>query len=354
LNGSGTVRNNTTATSGTLTLNTANGGGNFTGIIVDHTTGTGTVAVTKNGAGTQVLAGVNTYSGITTIAAGTLQLGNGTTDGVISNSSNITNSAALVYDIAGAESYSGIISGTGSVTMTGAGMQTLSGSNTYTGPTTVKSGTVNVLVAGALNGSTILDVQSGGAFVFSAIPQGYTVQPSQTLEGNGTVTGTVTIEAGGAIQPHDLAATSGTLSTGALMLSNSSTISLNLGATSGDDISSTGIITLGGTSTDLIALNVTLTSQPVINTTYTILSGASLQNNGLFSFNGTALSNGASFDLFFSNTEEQLMVTYGATSDTLTAISVPEPEAWTLLVGGAGLLVVIRRGRSRFSQISSS
>lgn len=40
--------------------------------------GTGSIAVTKNGAGTTVFSGTNTYSGGTNIAAGTLQVGSGT------------------------------------------------------------------------------------------------------------------------------------------------------------------------------------------------------------------------------------------------------------------------------------
>ena len=63
LNGSGTVNNATG--SGTISV----GAGNFTGTIVN---GTGTMALTKIGAGTLTLSGANTYTGQTTVNGGTL------------------------------------------------------------------------------------------------------------------------------------------------------------------------------------------------------------------------------------------------------------------------------------------
>src|SRR5207249_2285475 len=45
----------------------------FAGVISN---GSGTLAITKTGAGAQILAGTNTYTGGTTLTAGTLILGN--------------------------------------------------------------------------------------------------------------------------------------------------------------------------------------------------------------------------------------------------------------------------------------
>ena len=52
-----------------LTVGNGNAGGTFSGTIADTT---GTIALTKTGTGTQVLAGSSTYTGATTINGGNL------------------------------------------------------------------------------------------------------------------------------------------------------------------------------------------------------------------------------------------------------------------------------------------
>jgi fibronectin-binding autotransporter adhesin len=74
---------NTNATAATLTLGDNNQTATYAGTIVN---GTGTVAITKIGAGTQTFSGANTYTGATTISAGTLALG---TNGTIAGTSGV-------------------------------------------------------------------------------------------------------------------------------------------------------------------------------------------------------------------------------------------------------------------------
>ena len=59
LNGTGgTILNNDTGTNATLTVGNANAsGGNYAGVIANNTSGTGTVALTETGTGTQTLSG---------------------------------------------------------------------------------------------------------------------------------------------------------------------------------------------------------------------------------------------------------------------------------------------------------
>ena len=72
----GTILNNANGTNVTLTIGNNNGtGGNYQGVIANNTSGTGTVALSKIGTGTITLSGANTYTGGTTITAGTLSCG---------------------------------------------------------------------------------------------------------------------------------------------------------------------------------------------------------------------------------------------------------------------------------------
>jgi fibronectin-binding autotransporter adhesin len=131
--------------------------------------------LTKSGPGTLILTGANTYSGGTTINAGTLQVGAGGTTGSIVD--DVTNNGSLVFNRSDALTFGGAVSGTGSLNQNGpggAGTLILTGASTYTGATTVSAGTLQV--DGVL-GNTAVTVQSGNA-----------------LAGQGTIGGSVTIQ----------------------------------------------------------------------------------------------------------------------------------------------------------------
>jgi fibronectin-binding autotransporter adhesin len=116
--------------------------------------------LTKLGAGTLTLAGNNTYTGDTTVSAGTLEIGSGTSGSI---AGNLVDNAAVTFNRSDALSYSGIISGTGSVTQSGSGSLTLGGSNTYSGTTTVSAGRLVVTNANSLGSTTAGTTVASGA-----------------------------------------------------------------------------------------------------------------------------------------------------------------------------------------------
>jgi autotransporter-associated beta strand protein len=135
----GTVRNNSNGAAA-LTVGVDNTSTTFAGVIID---GTGSpFALVKAGTGTLTLTGSNTYSGGTTINAGTLQV---SAPGALGSGAVVDN-ATLAFNLSGSATQSNLISGTGGISKLGAGALTLTGMNTYTGPTVVSAGS---LIAGS-------------------------------------------------------------------------------------------------------------------------------------------------------------------------------------------------------------
>ncbi|MFY2952483.1 autotransporter-associated beta strand repeat-containing protein, partial [Achromobacter ruhlandii] len=117
-------------------------------------------SLTKQGAGALILTGENAYSGGTTIAAGTLQIGDGGTRGAVTGA--IDNQGALVFDRSDDIIHAGRISGAGAVTKKGSNTLTLTGDNAYTGLTTIAGGALRVGAGGA-SGALAGDIAFTGA-----------------------------------------------------------------------------------------------------------------------------------------------------------------------------------------------
>lgn len=111
-------------------------------------------ALTKDGAGTLILTETNSYSGGTTITAGTVQLGNGGTSGSIVG--DVTNNGTLAFNRSDATTFAGAISGSGAVQKIGPGTTVLTGTNTYSGGTELRGGILQV------SADTNLGAASGG------------------------------------------------------------------------------------------------------------------------------------------------------------------------------------------------
>ncbi|MDA0293410.1 MAG: autotransporter-associated beta strand repeat-containing protein [Verrucomicrobia bacterium] len=179
LSGANTYSGGTLVNSGTLVGNAASlQGGIVNGTVVTfNQSGTGTYAgvmsgrgsLTKSGSGTLVLSGINTYTGDTTVSAGTLQGDTSSLQG------NIANNAQVIFNQATTGTYAGLMFGSGRLQKTGAGTLSLLSANTYRGTTTLSSG--GLYIEGNQAGAT-------GAL---------TVASGATLGGKGTIGGATTI-----------------------------------------------------------------------------------------------------------------------------------------------------------------
>jgi autotransporter-associated beta strand protein len=184
------------------------------------------------------LTGSNTYTGGTSIAGGTLQLGNGIAgqDGTIAGTSGVLNNSALIYDLAGSQTVSYAISGSGSVTKGGTGTLTLSNpSSGYSGATNINSGLLVVAPGSSalpqgplgLSGGS-LDVEGNSLTVntlngFGTIGNGASGAGNEALlvvANGGTYSGTIRDGGFGGNAPIELA-----LVGGSLILSGSNTFS---------------------------------------------------------------------------------------------------------------------------------
>jgi autotransporter-associated beta strand protein len=145
----------------------------------------GAGALTSTGAGTLILIATNTYSGGTTIAAGTLELGNGGTSGSVVG--NITDNAALVFNRSDEVTYGGIVSGSGSLAQFGTGTLTLSGMNTYIGGTFLNEGVIAVAFDHALGDPNGRLAFNGGTLRFDAQFDLSTTRPIKLESGGGTI-----------------------------------------------------------------------------------------------------------------------------------------------------------------------
>lgn len=199
--------------------------------------------LTVSGA-TQTLTGTNTYQGATLISSGTLEIGDGVTDGSIANTSGITTNGTLRLNLAADQNYAVGIDGTGGITKTGAGVLTLSGTNSYSGTTAITSGTVKAGSTTALGTN-------------SAVSLSNTAGVTLDLNGNNVAIGSLT--GGGA--------NGGTVALGAANLTvNNSTGNYSGTLTgSGELLLKSGTLTLGKASPDYTG-NVTLSSGMILTT----------------------------------------------------------------------------------------
>ncbi|KRC81464.1 hypothetical protein ASE13_03470 [Sphingomonas sp. Root241] len=216
LTGNNTYTGPTNVNAGTLIIGNGGATGSITSSLVNNAgvlgfnrsdsmtlagTIVGTGSVQQIGAGTTILTGASTYTGGTTIAAGTLQLGSGAGGGATGSIvGNVANNGTFAFNRSNALTFAGTISGTGQVSQIGSGTTTLTGTNSYSGGTNINAGTLRVsadanlgAASGGLrfNGGTLNTTASfTSARATSLAGAGtFLVDPLTTVTLNGAVSG---------------------------------------------------------------------------------------------------------------------------------------------------------------------
>jgi len=256
----------------TRTLTTATGSGaTFTGNIANG-------GIIKDGAGILILSGNSTYTGATTVSAGTLQIGAGGTSGSIATTSGVTNNSALLFNRSNDITAGYSISGTGTLTKRGNGTLTLSVANTYTGNTTVGAGTLcltgNSTSAVALADGTVLQLD---------LASPVTSTSSLSFAGNNTVSIIGTPVAATTYNLFSGSAISGTPALSAAIegftLSNNGTV-LQLVPSGGPGDTTKPIITLTGNATLTVNMGTTYTDAGATATDETAPANPTVTTSG--------------------------------------------------------------------------
>ncbi|MBG6076847.1 autotransporter domain-containing protein [Polaromonas sp. CG_9.11] len=259
----------------------------------------GSGSVEQRGTGTTKLAATNTYTGTTTISAGTLELGNGGTIGSIVG--DVVNSGTLAFNRSDATVFDGVISGSGNVEQRGAGTTTLAATNTYTGGTAIGTGTLELGNGGTI-GSIVGDVANSGTLAFNRSDASVF---ERVISGTGKVeqrgTGTTTLTGANAY-------TGGTtISAGTLELGNGGTT----GAIAGDVMNNS---TLAFNRSDATVFNGAISGTGGVQqrgTGTTTLTGANTYTGGTTITAGTlALGNGGTTGAIVGNVTNNAILAF--------------------------------------------
>ncbi|KAA0178600.1 autotransporter outer membrane beta-barrel domain-containing protein, partial [Cupriavidus gilardii] len=218
----------------------------------------------KTSAGVLTLTGDHAYSGGTSIAGGTVQVGDGTTNGSLTG--DVSNAGTLAFNRSDEYTFGGAISGTGAVNQLGSGTTILTAANSYTGATNVQGGTLLV------NGDQ------------SAASEQTSVASGATLGGAGTIGGNVIVADGATLSPGGSTAAPGTLTiNGDLQLGANSNLDVNFGQAN----------VVGGPLNDLVQVGGNVTLDGTINVTETAGGSFGPGVYRVISYDGTLDDRGA-------------------------------------------------------------
>lgn len=229
---------NLTLTSGTITVDPT-----FSATISSQLAGT---TITKSGTGSLVLSGANTYTGLTTVSAGVLNVQNATGLGTTAGATSVTSGAALELE-------GGIVITGEALTLNGNGiassgaLRNISGNNSFNGNITLGSATLVSSDAGTLTINPAAGNAFAGAFALTFGGAGNITVNDPIATGAGTVTkdGTGRLTLTGASTYTGLT----TINNGALRAQSATALGTNAAGTTvanGAALEIQGTITIAG------------------------------------------------------------------------------------------------------------
>ncbi len=337
LTGNNSYSGGTTIAMGTLQL----GNGGTSGLITGNVTNNGTLAFNRSdavtfdgaitgagalnqlGSGTTILTANNSYSGGTTITAGTLQLGNGGMSGWIHG--NVTDNGVLAFNRSDTMIFDGTITGAGRLVQLGPGTTVLTNNSSYLGGTTVAGG-VLMLGNGGAWGAITGNATNNGVLAFNR---------SDTSVFAGNVTGTgllLQLGAGATVL-------TGTSSYGGGTLIAAGTLQLGNGGTTGSitgSVTNNGVLAFNRTDSSVFAGAISGSgSVQQLGAGTTVLTSANTYGGGTTIAAGTLqLGNGGTSGSILGNVQDQGTLAFDRANTVIFAGSI----------SGAGALAQIGSG----------
>ena len=316
LSGANTYTGGTTISAGTLQLGNGGATGSIVGNVLDNGTFvfnrsdtytfngivSGSGAIQQNGSGTTILTGANTYTGATTISAGTLTIAaGGSISSSVTNSATFNNSGAVAGSVSNSGTFNNNAGGTVSGQLTNtAGTTTnagqLNGGANVTGGTLTTTGTISggltnsatVNAAGIVNGpiannagtfTTTGALSSNSSFGNAAGATLAVGTDTWTLQGLLTNSGALTVASGATLDAR----------AGGITNTASGTITVAAGGTVKDDLTNAGVVSNAGAYVANVATNTgagSITNSATGSWTGNVLSNAAtITNNGVWTGN---------------------------------------------------------------------